>query len=517
MTAFADIVEAESSDASGVFDAILKAADRVELDDEALQSKLVMVSMDGATVNQGSRSGVGRRFKDHLDRDDIMIGWCVNHRFELGILDTIKHKMGENDNMIALVEEVVDFVFRFYYGSPRRRRIVKHISQLLDEDPAYFSGFSGTRWLASRLRAYKALWKNLPAVIMHFEEATNGRGEEANKCKGYLRKLKSARTIQALYFLIDMLEVLEPVSVAFQKEDLFVSEIQRKLSTALVEFEALKHESGAKYSQFKDNFTDGVLMCGKLLQHSVELVGGNVLATEQNLHALATAMMDALNQRFAFLNETPYREFSMLDHQMMPPLHAPAQLALYGNQEMRCLLGFFERFFDADEQGAMMRQWPKLKVAVANQKSLSPVQVYGNLLAAQPTDLDKILRIVSLALTLSPSTAGVERGFSAMNNIKTTTRHGLSNKVLSNLMRINSSKTEVADFDPCPAISHWLASAKRPRKIVKVPKGPTHHGRRRGAADVQEEDTHHDAEDPLLPLPPPDSDSEAGSDNEYMA
>ena len=106
---------------------------------------------------------------------------------------------------------------------------------------------------------------------------------------------------------------------------------------------------------------------------------GDGLAVEQNIYALVTSMMDALNQHLAFLNETSYREFSILDHQMMPPLHAPAQILLYENQEMRSLLGFFERIFDAEEQKAMMKQCPNQKVTVANQKSLNPVQVSGNL------------------------------------------------------------------------------------------------------------------------------------------
>ena len=54
---------------------------------------------------------------------------------------------------------------------------------------------------------------------VHFEETSNGKSEESVKCTGYLRKLKSARFVQPLYFLVDMLEALQAVD--FLHDDLF--------------------------------------------------------------------------------------------------------------------------------------------------------------------------------------------------------------------------------------------------------------------------------------------------------
>ncbi len=520
VTSFADIVEAQSSDAAGVFQAIKKGLDAVGVNENYLKDRLVMVSLDGASVNQGSMTGVGKRFQQHVERD-ILIGWCVNHKFELAILDSIKSKLGVNDNMIALVEEVVDFIFRFYYGSPRRRRIVQHICSLLEEDPAYFSGFSGTRWLASRLRAYKAVWKHYPAIVFHFEEASNGKSEESLKCTGYLRKLKSARFVQSLYFLVDVLEALQPVSVAFQRDDLFVTEVKAKLTTALIHIEGLKHIPGEKYSSFLGNLADnGELKCGKSLQQIVELTNAESVArTEESLHVLVTRMVEALNNRFAFLTTTPYHELSILDHQCMPPLHATGQLAQYGNEEMKVLVEHFSDYFTDEEARAILKQWPALKVAVAGQKCQKPVQVYENLLAARPEDLQAVLLIVQLALTISPSTAGVERGFSAMKFIKNNKRSRMTSSALSDLMRINACDTDVDDFDPQKAISHWVTSAKKGRTVLRKQKmkpfkvatgkhAPQDNLEGGAAREVNDEE-------PLLPaLPPPDSDSD--DDTNYL-
>ncbi len=519
-SAFADLVEAENSNAAGVFDAVRQALEGVGLGQEELQEKLVMVSLDGASVNQGASTGVGKRFQDHVGRE-VLVGWCVNHKFELGILDSIKSKLGATDNMIALVEEVVDFVFRFYYNSPRRRRILQHISSILEEDSAYFSGFSGTRWLASRVRAYKALWKHLPAVILHFEEASHSRGDEGVKCTGYLKKLKSVKFVQSLYFLIDALEALEPVSVAFQREDLFVTELNHKLSAALIRLEGLKHENGEKYDLFKANFAGGSLKCGKGLDHVVVLSGSeNLGPTEASLHTLVTRMIEALNQRFAFLTTTPYLQFNILDHQVMPPIHAAAQLYMYGNDEIRTLVDHFRGYFSQDEAARMLKQWPDLKVAVTGHKKLKPVEVYQNLLAAQPEELQAILLLVELALTLSPSTAGVERGFSAMKQIKSSKRSRMNASTLSDLMRVGASTTDVKSFNPARAISHWVTAAPRGRKIlqfirkkVKLATGKrtAHQIPEEAVAELPEEDP------PLLPAPPPDHDSDSDDDTHYGA
>ena len=86
-----------------------------------------------------------------------------------------------------LRDECIDFVYRFYYRSSKRRRDLKQIGDINDEDVAYFSAPKGTRWMASRQRAYSALRQNLAVVCANMEEASTGKGKEAAKCKGYLR------------------------------------------------------------------------------------------------------------------------------------------------------------------------------------------------------------------------------------------------------------------------------------------------------------------------------------------
>ena len=84
----------------------------------------------------------------------------------------------------------------------------------MEEDVAYFSAPQGTCWMATRQRAYAALRQNLTAVCLHMEDAVMGKGEEAAKCRGYLKKLSSLDFKQVLHFMIDMLNILAEISCA---------------------------------------------------------------------------------------------------------------------------------------------------------------------------------------------------------------------------------------------------------------------------------------------------------------
>ncbi|XP_034080926.1 zinc finger protein 862-like [Gymnodraco acuticeps] len=222
-TEFIDIMAVKSADANGVLAALLEALHHVDLTDGDIKKKIIGCTFDGASVNQGAKGGVIVKLRELLGHVLISI-WCAPHKLELSLLDATKAT-----DFIDIVEKGVDPIYRFYYGSGKRRREVNAISAVIDEDPVYFSAPCGTRWMASRLRAYKAVIKNYNSVILHMEEASNRKTDEGAKCVGYLKVLKSAKFVDGLHFMVDVLEVLANVSLAFQSNDLFIYDVDVKL------------------------------------------------------------------------------------------------------------------------------------------------------------------------------------------------------------------------------------------------------------------------------------------------
>ena len=90
---------------------------------------------------------------------------------------------------------------------------------------------------------------------------------------------------------------------------------------------------------------------------------------------------------------------------------------------------------------------------------------YRHMIKENPESFKNFLCLIKIMMTISLSTAVVERGFSHMNLVKSSTRTLLGNEVLNNLLEVKLNGTSTYDFDPDPSINHWLESGKRKRHI----------------------------------------------------
>ena len=66
-------------------------------------------------------------------------------------------------------------------------------------------------------------------------------------------------------------------------------------------------------------------------------------------------------------------------------------------------------------------------------------------------------------LTVSPTTAECERGFSSVNNFKTTARTSMKQEALSSLVRIMVDGPDLMEYNPTESIINWLNSGKGTR------------------------------------------------------
>ena len=97
----------------------------------------------------GKKSGVAKQLQD-VAQHPVCIIHCVAHKLELAVLGAIKET-----SYLAIFEEALKSVFKFYFYSPKRRREGNEIAAILDQDRVYYSRLQKTRWVASRFRAIK--------------------------------------------------------------------------------------------------------------------------------------------------------------------------------------------------------------------------------------------------------------------------------------------------------------------------------------------------------------------------
>ena len=258
---------------------------------------------------------------------------------------------------------------------------------------------------ASRHRAICSLEKHFPTTVMHLQHKAGLSDEQGQRAKGILKDLLSEKFLKYLYFMMDVTKVLSTLSKTFQSDELCITDVVT----------------------------------------SLEVKG-------------------YLDTRFGNLQEQPLSYFRVFDPREMP--QERSRLASHGNNEVKSLVQHFAIYLTEEEKTSIIAQWPALRTRLARQKAMSPNDAFSNLLASRPDDVKDSLILLDLMLTLSPSTAKCEQGFSTMNHLKSNLRTTLSQNTLSDLMRMRSSDCTVKDYNVKPAISNWFSGAKTKRHIL---------------------------------------------------
>ena len=458
-TQFADIVALESADAVGVTSAIEKGLQAVDIDEELLKEKLAGCNFDGANVMMGKKGGVMQHLQAKIGRP-IIVMHCVAHRLELAVLDAVKPC-----SYLSRFEDTVKSIFKFYFYSPKRRREVNEIANILEEDTVYYSGIQATRWLASRHRAICSLEKHFPTTVMHLQHKAGLSDEQGQRAKGILKELLSEKFVKYLYFTMDVTKVLSTLSKTFQSDELCITDVVTSLETTLTLLEELRLEKGPHYKRFIESYSEetAILKCGKNNSQEVQLTRAGT-SIDSQFDSFLIEVKGYLDTRFGNLQEQPLSYFRVFDPREMP--QERSRLASHGNNEVKSLVQHFAIYLTEEEKTSIIAQSPALRTRLARQKAMSPNDAFPNLLASRPDDVKDSLILLDLMLTLSPSTAKCERGFSTMNHLKSNLRTTLSQNTLSDLMRMRSSDCTVKDYNVKPAISNWFSGAKTKRHIL---------------------------------------------------
>lgn len=134
LTILASIEELEHSHADGVLKGIFDVLATVGLTRESLKPdqpgpSIVCCNFDGAAVMQGKKNGAsGQLFKEY---PHLIPVWCIAHKLQLAIIDAIK-----NVKTVNTLETTVKGIYKYYNGSPKRRREIKAVANIIDTDLA---------------------------------------------------------------------------------------------------------------------------------------------------------------------------------------------------------------------------------------------------------------------------------------------------------------------------------------------------------------------------------------------
>ena len=430
--------------------AIDKGLERVGVSVEDQKKKMVGCNFDGASVMLGSKSGVAQKLKERVGNYLVPIH-CVAHCLELAILDAVKEVP-----YLKTFQETVEAVFKYYYYSPKKRRELASLSDILDEAKAHYGGLKAVRWLASRNRALVALQTHYAVTVAHLENASTGKKEDAAKATGILKVLKSEQLVKYLHFMIDVTSVLSRLSVQFQKDDITINEVVCGIEKSITELKKLE-KGGVHYQGFCNRYSEqnGKLVCGKDNKQELTLThkGTNPMPSFQKL---LNGISSYLEKRFESLTTEPVSCFKVFDHRFWPMTRE--DLLHYGDDDVKTLVQHFAVLLSDEEKKCILSEWLQLKLLLSCQRAVKPLELYASLLISKPDSIKNVLVLVEIMTVLSPCTASCERSFSAMNRIKTSLKTTMQQGTLQDLMTVSSSSEDIKSFDPKPAISNWFLS-----------------------------------------------------------
>ncbi|MES9884373.1 MAG: hAT transposon family protein [Sedimenticola sp.] len=470
-TRLCEIVDLEHGDAKGVKAGWLTGLTSVGLCMDSIAEKLVGVNTDGASVNLGKKGGAVKFLLDdineHLDGDTkcdeyVSVVHCIAHNLELAVCDAKK-----GCDYLADFERVLKGVFQLYYYSPKRRRELYNIAMTLDQELKHYGGVQQIRWVASQNRALKALLDNYDITLVHLQEITSGGNSDvANKARNYLNEMKTERFLTFLHFMLDWTNVISEVSILFQQKKALICEVGKRVCELKDKVSSMKLRRGKFLKNFLKESENGEFRGKPMTHKQTRLQNDTSGRVKADINELLTAAETFLEERFTkHLEGEPHSLFNAFDFHIWPNKDtSPEEFSTFGDDSIDKLFTIYAPLLTDAERESGSDEWLDLKMYISRNVNRPVVDAYESVLGNQDVDhLKNILPLVKIMLTISPTTAECERGFSKMNQIKTDSRTSLKQSTVSSLMRINLDGMSLEDYKPTQSIVHWLNAGKGTR------------------------------------------------------
>ena len=485
VTKFAGIKNPIKADAPGILKAIEDVLVSLKLspgmsDEEYLENiykKLLNGNFDGASVMSGYKSGVQTRLK--VKQPGLIYTHCTAHRLELSMLDSIKF-----DKYLKIFDENINNIFRFYYQSASRRKELRDLALLFQENFKQLGRLKNIRWIASRSRALTLLETNYKVLVFDLESKSYGTSETAQKAKGYAEFLKTPNFLFYLHFFQDIVEKLRPLSLQFQRNDLLVCHVPRKIEETKAVVDVLQDVPGDAYNRLlkgiSNDVNEGYMVYKEV---TLKMPRGRRAPDVENtsvgfqmhfadvFEKIILAVQDYLDTRFADFAKTPLCEMvKIFDLKKWPSSFRGNQLnRMWGNKEILSLAEYYERyaFITAEEKALAVKQWPlfRSKIMQLKDPSKKDLHIFIDILSGNTDDIEGMIILLKIMMTISSSTAECERGFSCMNDEKTSLRTRLSNETLDDILRINVNGLPLDEFSPKPHVQSWINNVKGTRHV----------------------------------------------------
>ncbi|KAM6168186.1 zinc finger protein 862 [Erethizon dorsatum] len=444
-----------SETVDGYFETIIAALDELDIPFRK-PGWVVGLGTNGYTM-LSCKGGLVEKFQEIIPQ--LLPVHCVAHQLHLAVVDAC----GRID-LVRKCDRHIRTIFKFYQSSNKRLSELQDGAVPLEQEIVRLKDLNAVRWVASKRRTLNALIVSWPALAQHLQTVAEAGGQVGHRAQGLLKLMKGFHFIKFCHFLLDFLSIYRPLAEVCQKEMVLITEVNSELGRAYVALEALRHQAGPKEEEFNASFQDGQL-------HGIFL--DRVEMAEQRFQVDRERMIltgvEYLRQRFDADRPVQLKNMEVFDTMAWP---SGVELACFGNDDILSLARHFELSLPAEySEEALLEEWLGLKVTAQN----LPFSMLCKNALAQHCRFPLLSKLMAIVVCVPISTSCCERGFKAMNRIRTDERTKLSNEVLNMLMMTAVNGVAVTEYDPQPAIQHWYltSSGRRFSHIYTCAQVPT--------------------------------------------
>ena len=234
-------------------------------------------------------------------------------------------------------------------------------------------------------------------------------------------------------------------------------------------FSRMKIRRGRNLRDFIRESEDGIFK-GVEIVTGVGDTGRRNVRQEDVMDIINSDIDNLLNDSIFFLEERlikhiggePHSLFNIFDFHCWPDKDSPS-FKSYGDEEIERLIQTFSPLLSEEERENALDQWLDLKLFIARNTDRPLLEAYESILSpSNSTDhISCLFPLINIMLTLSPTTAECERGFSLMNGLKTQNRTLMKQDTLGSLMRIEIDGPEFEHFNSAEGLREWLESGNR--------------------------------------------------------
>ena len=428
---------------------------------------------DGAYVMSGKQNGVKSIFQQHVPQ--AIYTHCFNHRLNLVIVDVCKN-IPEIEKFITLLQQLYNFVSR---STVHTKFIELQNKYLPKKENMELKRLCETRWIC-QISACIAVKKTFPVILLFLHQISpESKSEKEMEAKSLLFHI-NFEFIFCLYLFCDTFSEIKIVSDYLQKPDsdlgsscLLVESlvnylmefrnIPNKFEDLLKEVELcaqknniqLPHETvkETRIRKFPKQFSSYLT---EVTTSESRKISNNTDIKTMIFFPVLDRMVSELNRRFSD-NNAILTGISSLN---------PKCNSFLNLSNIKPLAEHYK--LDIESLESELKLVPKVikRHEVENNIKIKTIFDLMQLLEKYKLAFSEMYILCIISIIIPPSSAGVERTFSSLRQIKNYMRNKMTNKRLTNIAILSIEKKIAKNLDLEVVVDKFAAIHKNRRILL---------------------------------------------------